>query len=155
MNDKLSKLLTLVSGVIGLIGVVFFLRIMAEGDEAITASLASGGPDSIVAPFITFAIILLAVTIIISVGYSLLNLAKHTDVLKRTLMGVGVLAIILVISYVTASDAAVTDAMGKVLPEGEAGSVSKWVSTGINYSAFLGVIGFGAFFTDFVKSLLK
>ncbi|MDP3313600.1 hypothetical protein [Lutibacter sp.] len=155
MSDKNSKILTIIVGIIGFIGIFFFFRIMAEGDEAITASLASGGSDSIVAPFITFSIILLAITIIIAVGYSMLNLAKHPDVLKRTMMGVGVLVVILVISYVLASDAAVTDAMGNVLPDGEAGSVSKWVSTGINYSAILGVIGFGAFASDFVKSLLK
>jgi len=155
MNDKLSKILTIVAGVISIVGVIFFIRIMAEGDDVITASMASGESDTIVAPFITYAIILLVVTIIITLSYSMLNLAKHPDVLKRTLMGVGILAVILVISYVTASDAAVTDAMGKVLPDGEAGSVSKWVSAGINYSAILGVIGFGAFFYDFGKSLLK
>jgi len=152
MNQKLSKILTLVAGLIGVIGFYFFIRILIEGDEAlkIDADLQS----SILSPFISFSIFLLIVTTAIAVVFSALNMIKHPQVLKRTLMGVGVLVVFLVIAYSLADDSAVMS-MGKILPDGEAGSVSKWVSTGINFSAILGVIGFGAFFFDFVKSLVK
>jgi hypothetical protein len=59
------------------------------------------------------------------------------------------------LAYAFASDEAVTDAMGKVLPDGEAGTVSQWVSTLINYSFILGAIGLGFFLYDFVRSLVK
>ncbi len=155
MNQKLSKILTLAVGLIGLIGFVFFARIVIAGDESIKLMLADATiSDSHVAPFISFAVILLYVTGIIAVVFSILNLVKHPDVLKRTLMGVGILLVLLVVSYSFADDGAVMS-MGKILKDGEAGSVSKWVSTGINFSAILGVIGFGAFFFDFVKSLAK
>lgn len=155
MNQKLSKILTLAVGLIGLIGFVFFARIVIAGDESIKLMLADATiSDSHVAPFISFAVILLYVTGIIAVVFSILNLVKHPDVLKRTLMGVGILLVLLVVSYSFADDGAVMS-MGKILKDGEAGSVSKWVSTGINFSAILGVIGFGAFFFDFVKSLVK
>ncbi len=152
MNQKLSKILTLVAGLIGLIGFFFFIRIMIEGDEAlkIDADLQNG----ILSPFIYFAVILLIATTLIAVVFSMLNLVKHPDVLKRSLMGVGVFGGLLVLAYIFASDTAVYS-MGKVLEYGEAGSISKWVSTGINFSAILGVIGFGAFLIDFVKSLVK
>lgn len=155
MNQKLSKILTLVAGLIGLIGFVFFARIVITGDEAIKLMLADATiSDSQVGPFISFAVILLVVTAIIAIGFSIINLVKHPNVLKRTLMGVGVLAVFLVLAYSFSDDGAVMS-MGKVLEYGEAGSISKWVSTGINFSAILGVIGFGAFFFDFVKSLVK
>ncbi|WP_372794972.1 hypothetical protein [Lutibacter sp.] len=155
MNQKLSKILTLAVGLIGLIGFVFFARIVIAGDETIKLMLADATiSDSHVAPFISFAVILLYATGIIAVVFSILNLVKHPDVLKRTLMGVGILLVLLVVSYSFADDGAVMS-MGKILKDGEAGSVSKWVSTGINFSAILGVIGFGAFFFDFVKSLAK
>ena len=70
-------------------------------------------------------------------------------------MGVGAMALLLVLAYAFASDEAVTDAMGNVLPDGEAGSVSQWVSTLINYRFILGAIGLGFFLFDFVKSLVK
>jgi hypothetical protein len=152
MNQKLSKILTLVSGLIGLIGFFFFIRIMIEGDEALKIDADLQG--SILSPFISFSIIILVVTAVIAVVFSAVNMIKHPQVLKRTLMGVGVLLVFLVVAYSLADDGAVMS-MGKVLKDGEAGSVSKWVSTGINFSAILGVIGFGAFFIDFVKSLVK
>jgi glucan phosphoethanolaminetransferase (alkaline phosphatase superfamily) len=152
MNSKLSKILTLVAGLIGLIGFFFFIRIMMEGDEALKVD--ADLQNSILSPFINFSIIVLVVTAIIAVVFSAVNMVKNPQVLKRTLLGVGLLLILLFVAYSVADDGAVMS-MGKVLKDGEAGSVSKWVSTGINFSAILGVIGFGAFFIDFVKSLVK
>lgn len=152
MNDKISKILTLVAGLIGLIGFYFFIRIVMIGDDVLETDATL--QNSVLSPFIYFAQILLIITIIISVVFSAINLVKHPQVLKRTLIGVGALLVILVLAYSFADDGAVMS-MGKVLPDGEAGSVSKWVSTGINYSTILGIIGFGAFLADFVKSLVK
>ncbi|WP_457618394.1 hypothetical protein [Lutibacter sp.] len=152
MNKKISKILTLVAGLIGLIGFYFFIRILMIGDEVFETDVAL--QNSVLSPFIYFAQILLIITILISVVFSAVNMVKHPQVLKRTLIGVGALLVILVIAYSFADDGAVMS-MGKVLPDGEAGSISKWVSTGINYSAILGIIGFGAFFFDFAKSLVK
>ncbi|VAW26403.1 hypothetical protein MNBD_BACTEROID04-1368, partial [hydrothermal vent metagenome] len=142
MNKKISKILTLVAGLISLIGFYFFIRILMIGDEVLETDVAL--QNSVLSPFIYFAQILLIITILISVVFSALNMVKHPQVLKRTLIGVGALLVILVIAYSFADDGAVMS-MGKVLPDGEAGSISKWVSTGINYSAILGIIGFGAF----------
>jgi hypothetical protein len=153
MDTKFSKILTYVTGVIALIGFYFFVKIVAEGDTNIEndASLQ----NSILSPFITFSIITLVATAAIAVIYSLINLLKHPDVLKRSLIGVAILLVILAVSYSLASGAAVTDQMGNVLPEGEAGSVSKWVSTLINYSFFLGGIGLVLVAVDFVRGLVK
>lgn len=153
MNTKTSKILTFVTGFIGLVGFYFFIRIVMEGDDAIKEDGALQA--SILAPFISFSIFLLIATALISVVFSLLNLTKHPEVLKRTLLGVGAMAILLVLAYVFATDEATTDAMGKIILDGEAGSVSKWVSTLINYSFILGAIGLGFFLFDFVKSLVK
>ena len=152
MNTKLSKILTLVVGLIGLIGFFFFVRILIEGDDALKVD--ADLQNSILSPFISFSLIILAVTAVITVVYSAINMVKHPDVLKRTLMGVGILLVFLVVAYVLADDGAVMS-MGKVLEYGEAGTISKWVSTGINFSAILGIIGLGAFVIDFVKSLVK
>ncbi|MBK5208613.1 MAG: hypothetical protein JJE44_03795 [Flavobacteriaceae bacterium] len=153
MDDKKSKILTYVTGIIGLIGFYFFVRIVMEGDDPIIES--ADLQASILSPFIWFAIYLLGATAAISVIFSLLNMAKHPEMLKRTLLGVGVMVVLLVVAYVFATDEAVTDGMGKVIKDGEAGSVSKWVSALINYSFILGAIGLGFFLFDFVKSLVK
>ncbi len=153
MDQKKSKILTYVTGFIGLIGFYFFVRIMMEGDTAI---MEDGDlQNSILSPFISYSIFLLIATAAIALIFSMLNLTKHPEVLKRTLLGVGAMALLLVLAYVFATDEATTDAMGKIILDGEAGSVSKWVSTLINYSFILGAIGLGFFLFDFVKSLVK
>jgi len=153
MNKKFSKILTLVAGLIGLIAFYFFIRIVMVGDDIIETD--ADVQASIVSPFINFAKFVLIATGVIAVVFSMLNLLKQPQVLKRTLLGIVALAVILVIAYSVSSDAAVLDVSGRVLEDGEAGSVSKWVSTGINFSAILGVIGLGFFVVDFVRSLAK
>jgi len=153
MDNKFSKILTLVAGLIGLIAFYFFIRIVMVGDDIIETDAEVQA--SIVSPFINFAKFVLIATCVIAVVFSILNLVKHPQVLKRTLLGVAALVVILVIAYSVSSDAAVLDVSGRVLEDGEAGSVSKWVSTGINFSAILGVIGLGFFVVDFVRSLAK
>ncbi|MDP3358598.1 MAG: hypothetical protein Q8S41_04540 [Lutibacter sp.] len=153
MNDKKSKILSYVTGFLGLIGLYFFVRIMMVGDTVLLED--ADAQNSVLAPFITYSIFLLIATSLIAVVFSLINLTKNTEVLKRTMLGVAAMAILLVIAYVFASDAATTDGMGNVILDGEAGSVSKWVSTLINYSFILGAIGLGFFLFDFVKSLVK
>ena len=153
MDNKFSKILTLVAGLIGLIAFYFFIRIVMVGDDIIETDAEVQA--SIVSPFINFAKFVLIATALIAVVFSIVNLVKHPQVLKRTLIGVAALAGLLVAAYAVSSDAAVTDTVGRVLEDGEAGSVSKWVSTGINFSAILGVVGLAFFLFDFVKSLAK
>jgi len=153
MDSKKSKILTIVTGILGLIGVFFLIRIIMVGDDAVetSAEVQSG----IVDPFITFSYVLLIITAIITILLSIVNLIKHPKALKKTLIGLGILGVLLIISYFMASDAAVTDGVGKVLKDGAAGATSKWVSALINFSAILGVIGLGAIGAGFVKSLIK
>ena len=153
MSKNLSKILTLVAGLIGLIAFYFFIRIVMVGDDTLENDAAAQA--SIISPFISFAKFVLISTGLIAVVFSLLNLVKHPQVLKRSLMGVGALLVLLFVAYFMASDAEVTDSVGRVLEDGEAGSISKWVSTGINFSAILGVIGLTFFLFDFTKSLAK
>ena len=163
MDSKKSKILTIITAIIGLIGVFFLLRIIMVGDEAVetSADVQSG----IVDPFITFSYVLLIITTIITLLLSVVNLIKHPQALKKTLMGVGVLIILLVVSYFMASGDPVTnsggdiieikDSMGKILTGDEAASISKWVSALITFSAILGTIGLGTIGAGFVKSLIK
>jgi magnesium-transporting ATPase (P-type) len=145
--DK-SKILTIIVGVISVIGLFFFIRVIAAGDD-------SEAVDSAVNIFVYFATYLLIITAIIAVVLSLLNLIKHPQALKKTLMGLAVLGVLLVIAYFMASGDAVTNAAGDVIKHGEAGSVSKWISTLINFTAILGVIGLIAIGQGFVKNLIR
>lgn len=151
MNSNISKILSLVAGAIGLIAIYFLVRIIMAGDDAVKESLDL--QNSLVSPFVSFARIILIITAILAIVFSVWNLVRQPKMLKKTLLSIGVLAVLLIIAYMMASDAAVTNAAGTVIKDGEAGSVSKWVSTGIWYSMILGGIGLAFFLWDFVKSL--
>ncbi|UCE93381.1 MAG: hypothetical protein JSV73_11345 [Flavobacteriaceae bacterium] len=153
MNSKISKILSLVSGLIGLIAIYFLVRIIMEGDDAVKESLEL--QNSLVSPFVSFARVILIITAIIAIVFSLWNLVRQPKLLKKTLISLAALAVLLMIAYAMSSDAAVTNVSGNVIKDGEAGPVSKWVSTGIWYSMILGGIGLGFFLWDFVKSLVS
>ena len=153
MNSKVSKILSLASGLIGLIAIYFLVRIIMEGDDAVKESLEL--QNSLVSPFVSFARIVLIITTVITVIFSLWNLVRQPKLLKKTLLSLAALGVLLLIAYMMASDAAVTNISGNVIKDGEAGSTSKWVSTGIWYSLMLGGIGLAFFLWDFVKSLVS
>ena len=152
MNSTVSKILSLVSGLIGLIAIYFLARIIMEGDDAVKESLDL--QNSLVSPFVAFARIILIITAIIAIVFSLWNLVRQPKLLKKSLISLAAMAVLLIIAYGLASDAAVTNASGMVIKDGEAGPVSKWVSTGIIYSLILGGIGLAFFLWDFVKGLV-
>jgi len=151
MNSKVSKILSLVSGLIGLIAIYFLVRIIMEGDDAVKESLDL--QNSLVSPFVQFAKVILLITTVVAVVFSLWNLVRQPKLLKKTLVSLAALAVLLLISYMMASDEATRNMSGNIIKDGEAGSTSKWVSTGIWYSMILGAIGLGFFLWDFVKSL--
>jgi Na+/H+ antiporter NhaD/arsenite permease-like protein len=153
MNEKLSKILSLVTGIISLIAVYFLIRIIMEGDDAVKESVDL--QNSLVSPYVSFAKIVLYITAIIAVVFSVLNLIKHPKLLKKTLISVAALGVLLAIAYAMADDGATLNASGVVLEDGEAGSTSKWVSTGILYSLILGGVALLGVLADFVKSLVS
>ena len=153
MNDKISKILSVVTGLIGLVGVYFLVRIIMEGDDVVKESVDV--QNSLVSPYITFAIWILAITAILAIVFSIWNLIKHPQLLKQTLISLVALGALLALAYALADDSAVTNVSGNVLKDGEAGSVSKWVSTGIWYTMILGAIALLGILADFVKSLVS
>ncbi len=153
MNDKLSKILSVVTGLIGLVAVFFLIRIIMEGDDVVKESVDI--QNSLVSPYITFAKWVLVITALLAVVFSIWNLIKHPQLLKRTLISLVFLGVLLAIAYMFASDAAVTNVSGNILKDGEAGPVSKWVSTGIWYTMILGGIAILGILAGFVKSLVS
>ena len=153
MSKNLSKILTIIAFVVGIIAIYFMARIVMEGDDVLEVDADLQG--SIISPFITYAKIILIITALLAIVFSIWNLFKHPAQLKMALIGLVAMAVVIGISYVISDDGEVVDAVGKVLKDGEAGTTSKLVSTGIYTTFFLGTIGLAFFVWDFVKSLAK
>ena len=141
MNKSFSKILMIVTLVLALIGVGLYYA-------------ASDGADAAMGNYVGYSILLLVIAAGLAVVFSLLNLLKKPALLKKALLSLGVLAVVLAISYAMAGNEAVYDASGKVFP-GSAGSTSKWVGTFINYSIILMLVGAVLFLYDMIKNLVK
>ena len=150
--NKLSKILTGVTLVIGLVAFFFLIRIITTGDETIKNSLEE--QSSIVSPFVNFSIIILVITAVVTVVFSLVNLLKQPEVMKKALVSIGALGVVLIISYFTAQSDQVMDAANIEVLSAAGSSTSKWVSTLITYSFVLGAAGIIFVIFDFLKSLV-
>lgn len=149
MNSKFSKILTMSVAAISLIGIALFINVAFTDDVPRKISSAVG-------PLILFSTNLFYAAVVITIGLSVRGLVKNSDNLKKTLLGLGAMAVLLIISYIIGDSEAVLDAQGKVLEGGEAGAASnQWVGSLIWYSTILVLIGGSFFVYDLLKGLVK
>ncbi|MGK0421306.1 MAG: putative membrane protein [Polaribacter sp.] len=151
---KSNKILSIIIAVVALVGAFLFIRIFMEDAEAIETNVDL--QNKVISPIIYYSTFLLIATVVITVVLSLVSLVRNPENLKKTLMGLAVLGVLLIISYGLSDSDAVINAAGGISEGGEAGSsTNKWVGTGIWYSIILGVIASGFFVYDLVKGLIK
>ena len=149
MNSKFSKILTIVVAVLSLIGIALFINVTATDDvpEAISGA---------VGPLIVFSTYLFYAAVGVTLVLSIIGLVKNPENLKKTLLGLAVMAVLLVVSYILGDSQPVLDAQGNVLPGGELGASSnQWVGSLIWYSSILVLIGGIFFVIDLAKGLVK
>jgi len=152
---KSNKILNILITLIAVVGGILFIRIFMEDAEALKTDVDLG--NSVISPLIYYSTWLFYATVIVTIVLSLWSIFRNPENLKKTLAGLGVLAVLLVVAYFLSDTAAVYDANGlKVLEGGEEGSnTNKWVGTGIWYSVILGGIASLFFVWDLLKGLVK
>lgn len=146
---KNTKILNIGVAVVMLLGLFFWIRTGMNGDDL------KGNADlqaSILDPFYYLTVLLLVISAGAAAVFSVINLVKHPTLLKRSLMGLGAMAVILLVSYLMSTGNIVLNLKGDELASAD---VSKWVSTGIWYSVLLGGLGLIFFVYDFAKSFIK
>ena len=146
---KNTKILNIGVAVVMLLGLFLWIRTGMNGDEL------KGNADlqaSVLDPFYYLTLLLLIISTGVTAVFSVINLVKHPTLLKRSLMGLGAMAVILLISYLMSTGNVVLNHRGDELASAD---VSKWVSTGIWYSILLGGVGLLFFVYDFAKSFVK
>ena len=147
---NIQKITTLVCASLGLLGVFFLAFIIGKGDDAIEMSAMQGDYGS-VSYIIYLAQFILAITILITLGFSAKNLASDKNKLKSSLVSLGAFLFVILIAFLFSSgvetpmkDDAVLSANG-----------SRWVETGIRTFYFLTVIALVAMGFNSIKNLIK
>ena len=142
---KLENIIKIVCAVLGLLGVVFLFRIIANSDDDIKMA-ASMGDFSLISPLISLSMFILFITVAVTIIFSLINLASNPGKLKKSMIFIGFLIIVIGIAYASSTGVETPMKDGQVL----SASGSKWVGTGIRVFyilasvAVLSMIAFGA-----------
>ena len=139
----LHKILKIVAMILGVAGMIFWVLLVAKGDETVKSTGEGLDPLMYIA-YITLAIVLLFVVIFVLKGVFAGNL-------KKTLLSLGAFLAIVIVSYVMSSGSV----EGLPLLEGEpiSESGSKWVSTGLNTFYILAIGAIGAMVLSGLKKL--
>ena len=147
---NIQKITTYTVAVLGILGAVFVLMIVAKGDDAIEMSAMQGDFGS-VTPIILLAQIILAIAILITVVFSVKNLASDKEKLKSSLMSIGAFLVVLIAAFIFSSGEETPMQDGAVLSANGA----RLVETGIKMFYFLTVIAIAAMSYGSIRKLIK
>jgi len=150
MNSKLYNIVKIVVAAIALIGIALFVRVAMAGDDVDAVSGATH-------PLITFSMVLVGLTIVITVLFSIRGLFTTPGALKQAIISVAVLAGLFFLAYVLANDAEVTNTYGQTLKDGAgaAGEIPKRVGAMIKYTYILGIIALATIVWGGVKGMFS
>ena len=136
---NIQTIVKIISAVFGLLGVVFLFRVIGAGDEEIKMA-ASMGDFGAVSPLVSLSIAILAITVVVTVLFSLLNLASSGQKLKKSLLFVGCFVVVMVIAYGASSGVETPLKDGEML----SASGSRWVETGLRMFYLLAALAIGS-----------
>jgi hypothetical protein len=97
------------------IGAIMLVMVFMNGEQA-------------VGPFLSFGNALTIITVIVAVVFSFLNIFKNAKQARNTLIGLGVLVVVMLLAYSISSGADFESFKGFEVTEGK----SKMVSAGLN-----------------------
>ena len=147
---NIQKITTYTVAALGILGAIFLLIIVWQGDDAIEMSAMQGDFSSIT-PIILLAQIILAITILITVVFSAKNLASDKEKLKSSLMSIGAFLVVLIAAFIFSSGEETPMQDGAVLSANGA----RLVETGIKMFYFLTVIAIAAMSYGSVRKLIN
>ena len=147
---KLQNIVKIISALLGVLGGIFLLRILAAGDDDIKIA-ASMGDYGVVSPLVELAKVILYLTIGITMIFTIKGLFSDKQKLKKAALSIGFFAVVLLISYV------LSDGLETPMKDGEflSANASKWVGTGIRMFYFLAIIAIGLMLASGLKRIIK
>lgn len=143
----LYKIFKYLAIVIGVVALFFAIRVIVAGEEAVKTS--ADLQASIVSPFMYITYIVLAIAIVLTLIFTIKGLFKG-DV-KETLISLGAMAAIVLVSYLVTSGEPYQMNDGEVL----SASAVHWVSAGLVIFYILGIVAIGAMLFGGIKRITK
>ena len=147
---KIQNIIKSISAVIGLLAALFLIRIILAGDEDIKMA-ASIGEYGKVSALVELARIVLSLSVVITLIFSLRGLFSDIRKLKKAAISVGFFLIVIMISFF------LSDGVETPMKDGEFLSAigSKLVETGIRTFYLLATIALGLMIYSGLIKILK
>ncbi|WP_019037793.1 hypothetical protein [Psychroflexus tropicus] len=142
----MNKVFNIIKIVFGVLGAILFVRILNAGDDAIEADAAI--QTSVLAPFMYVSYIVLGVTIVAVLFFSIKALFSGN--VKKTLISLGSFILIIAISFAVSSGTETALRDGDVL----SASGSRWVSTGLTAFYILAALAVLAMLVSSVRKIV-
>ena len=146
-TQKIFKYTALVFGVIGLILQVVILN---QGDDTIKLNALSGD-YGVVSTMVTLALIVLAITVSLTLIFSITNLASDPKKLKKALLSIGAFGVVVLVAFLFSSGTETPLKDGDILPA----AGSRFIETGLRTFYFLVFIAVGAMLYTGITRLKK
>jgi len=125
--------------VLGLIGLILQVIILNQGDDTIKLNALSGD-YGVVSTMVTLALIVLAITVSLTLIFSITNLASDPKKLKKALLSIGAFGVVVLVAFLFSSGKETPLKDGDIL----SAAGSRWIETGLRTFYFLVFIAVGA-----------
>jgi len=125
--------------VFGAIGLILQVVILNQGDDTIKLNALSGD-YGVVSTMVTLALIVLAITVSLTLIFSITNLASDPKKLKKALLSIGAFGVVVLVAFLFSSGTETPLKDGDIL----SAAGSRWIETGLRTFYFLVFIAVGA-----------
>ena len=137
MNTQ--KIFNYTALVFGFIGLILQVVILNQGDDTIKLNALSGD-YGVVSTMVTLALIVLAITVSLTLIFSITNLASDSKKLKKALLSIGAFGVVVLVAFLFSSGTETPLKDGDIL----SAAGSRWIETGLRTFYFLVFIAVGA-----------
>jgi uncharacterized BrkB/YihY/UPF0761 family membrane protein len=125
--------------VFGFIGLILQVVILNQGDDTIKLNALSGD-YGVVSTMVTLALIVLAITVSLTLIFSITNLASDPKKLQKALLSIGAFGVVVLVAFLFSSGTETPLKDGDIL----SAAGSRWIETGLRTFYFLVFIAVGA-----------
>ena len=148
MNTQ--NIIKIISGIFGILGIIFLFRIISLGDEEIKMAASMGDYGSVSA-LVNLALFILGIAVVITLIFSLFGLTSDGKKLKKALISIGLFALVVAIGFGLSNGVETPLKDGDVL----SASGSRWVGAGLRIFYILTLVAIAAMGLSGVQRILK
>lgn len=145
---SIQKIVTYTAAVLGVVGLIFQITILSKGDDVIEMA-AMSGDYGVVSSMVSLAMIVIAIAVVLTLLFSVMNLASDPAKLKKAMISIGAFLAVVLVAFLFSSGTETPLKDGEVL----SASGSRLVETGLRTFYFLVVIAAGAMIYSGVRRL--